>query len=218
MKSKKKSKKQENSIPNVKVALVGDSGVGKSSIIGRYVTGMFLTNCQSTTSPSFSKKIYEKEGKSICLNLWDTVGQERFRALGKNFYKDAYIICLVFDVTQRQSFENIKEVWYPDIKKNGEKYIILSIIGNKCDKFEDENVDENEVKSFAEEIGALCFLVSALNGNKIDNLFDTLAENYLNSEFKDKNDEKNSVRKRSQSFELNSEQLKKRNKKKGGCC
>ena len=218
MKSKKKSKKQENSIPNVKVALVGDSGVGKSSIIGRYVTGMFLTNCQSTTSPSFSKKIYEKEGKSICLNLWDTVGQERFRALGKNFYKDAYIICLVFDVTQRQSFENIKEVWYPDIKKNGEKYIILSIIGNKCDKFEDENVDENEVKSFAEEIGALCFLVSALNGNKIDNLFDTLAENYLNSEFKDKNDEKNSARKRSQSFELNSEQLKKRNKKKGGCC
>jgi len=218
MKSKKKSKKLENSIPNVKVALVGDSGVGKSSIIGRYVTGMFLTNCQSTTSPSFSKKIYEKEGKSICLNLWDTVGQERFRALGKNFYKDAYIICLVFDVTQRQSFENIKEVWYPDIKKNGEKYIILSIIGNKCDKFEDENVDENEVKSFAEEIGALCFLVSALNGNKIDNLFDTLAENYLNSEFKDKNDEKNSVRKRSQSFELNSEQLKKRNKKKGGCC
>ena len=218
MKSKKKSKKQENSIPNVKVALVGDSGVGKSSIIGRYVTGMFLTNCQSTTSPSFSKKIYEKEGKSICLNLWDTVGQERFRALGKNFYKDAYIICLVFDVTQRQSFENIKEVWYPDIKKNGEKYIILSIIGNKYDKFEDENVDENEVKSFAEEIGALCFLVSALNGNKIDNLFDTLAENYLNSEFKDKNDEKNSVRKRSQSFELNSEQLKKRNKKKGGCC
>jgi len=218
MKSKKKSKKLENSIPNVKVALVGDSGVGKSSIIGRYVTGMFLTNCQSTTSPSFSKKIYEKEGKSICLNLWDTVGQERFRALGKNFYKDAYIICLVFDVTQRQSFENIKEVWYPDIKKNGEKYIILSIIGNKYDKFEDENVDENEVKSFAEEIGALCFLVSALNGNKIDNLFDTLAENYLNSEFKDKNDEKNSVRKRSQSFELNSEQLKKRNKKKGGCC
>ena len=215
---RKSLKEQEQNIPNVKVALVGDSGVGKSSIIGRYVSGMFFDNCQTTTGPSFSKKIYEKEGKSICLNLWDTVGQERFRALGKNFYKDAYIICLVFDITQKQSFENIKEVWYPDIKKHGEKYIILSIIGNKCDKFEDENVDEKEVTSFAEEIGALCFLVSALNGDKIDNLFDTLAENYLNSELKEKNDKKNSVRNRSKSFELDTESLKKSNKKKKKFC
>jgi small GTP-binding protein len=215
---RKSLKEQEQNIPNVKVALVGDSGVGKSSIIGRYVSGMFFDNCQTTTGPSFSKKIYEKEGKSICLNLWDTVGQERFRALGKNFYKDAYIICLVFDITQKQTFENIKEVWYPDIKKHGEKYIILSIIGNKCDKFEDENVDEKEVTSFAEEIGALCFLVSALNGDKIDNLFDTLAENYLNSELKEKNDKKNSVRNRSKSFELDTESLKKSNKKKKKFC
>jgi small GTP-binding protein len=215
---RKSLKEQEQNIPNVKVALVGDSGVGKSSIIGRYVSGMFFDNCQTTTGPSFSKKIYEKEGKSICLNLWDTVGQERFRALGKNFYKDAYIICLVFDITQKQSFENIKEVWYPDIKKHGEKYIILSIIGNKCDKVEDENVDEKEVTSFAEEIGALCFLVSALNGDKIDNLFDTLAENYLNSELKEKNDKKNSVRNRSKSFELDTESLKKSNKKKKKFC
>ena len=215
---RKSLKEQEQNIPNVKVALVGDSGVGKSSIIGRYVSGMFFDNCQTTTGPSFSKKIYEKEGKSICLNLWDTVGQERFRALGKNFYKDAYIICLVFDITQKQTFENIKEVWYPDIKKHGEKYIILSIIGNKCDKVEDENVDENEVTSFAEEIGALCFLVSALNGDKIDNLFDTLAENYLNSELKEKNDKKNSVRNRSKSFELDTESLKKSNKKKKKFC
>lgn len=215
---RKSLKEQEQNIPNVKVALVGDSGVGKSSIIGRYVSGMFFDNCQTTTGPSFSKKIYEKEGKSICLNLWDTVGQERFRALGKNFYKDAYIICLVFDITQKQTFENIKEVWYPDIKKHGEKYIILSIIGNKCDKFEDENVDEKEVTSFAEEIGALCFLVSALNGDKIDNLFDTLAENYLNSELKEKNDKKNNVRNRSKSFELDTESLKKSNKKKKKFC
>ena len=215
---RKSLKEQEQNIPNVKVALVGDSGVGKSSIIGRYVSGMFFDNCQTTTGPSFSKKIYEKEGKSICLNLWDTVDQERFRALGKNFYKDAYIICLVFDITQKQTFENIKEVWYPDIKKHGEKYIILSIIGNKCDKVEDENVDEKEVTSFAEEIGALCFLVSALNGDKIDNLFDTLAENYLNSELKEKNDKKNSVRNRSKSFELDTESLKKSNKKKKKFC
>ena len=207
------SKKQEKKIPNVKVALVGDSGVGKSSIIGRYVSGMFFTNCQSTAGPSFSKKIYEKDGKMICLNIWDTVGQEKFRAIGKNFYKDAYIICLVFDITQRKSFENIKEVWYPDIKKHGEKYIILSIIGNKCDKYEDENVDEKEIISYAEEIGAICFFVSALNGEKIDYLFDTLAENYLSSELKNKNDEKNSARNRSNSFKLDTESLKKSKKK-----
>ena len=218
MSSKKKFKKQEKKIPNVKLALVGDSGVGKSSIIGRYVSGMFLDNCQSTTGPSFSKKLYEKDGKSICLNIWDTVGQEKYRAIGKNFYKDAYIICLVFDITQKQSFENIKEVWYPDIKKHGEKYIILSIIGNKCDKVEDENVDEKEVTSFAEEIGALCFLVSALNGDKIDSLFDTLAENYLSSELKNKNDQKNSARSRSESFELDVETIKKTNKKKRRSC
>lgn len=218
MSSKKSLKKQEKIIPNVKVALVGDSGVGKSSIIGRYVTGMFLSNSQSTTGPSFSKKIYEKDEKTICLNIWDTVGQERFRALGKNFYKDAYIICLVFDITEKKSFDNLKEIWYPDIKKYGEKYIILSIIGNKCDKYEDENVDEAEITSFAEEIGALYFLVSALNGDKIDSLFDTLAENYLCSEYKDKNDEKNNFRKRSKSFILNSQSIKKSHKKKSKFC
>lgn len=215
---RKSLKNKDKNIPNVKLALVGDSGVGKSSIIGRYVSGMFFPNCQTTTGPSFSKKLYEKEGKTICLNIWDTVGQERYRSIGKNFYKDAYIICLVFDITQRQSFENIKEVWYPEIKKNGEKYVILSIIGNKYDKVEDEIIDEKEINSFAEEIGALCFLVSALNGENIDNLFDTLAENYLNSELKDKNDEKNFARNRSESFELDTESLKKCHKKKRRFC
>ena len=107
--------KDEENILYCKITLVGDSGVGKSSIIGRFVSGIFIQDINSTSGLNYSQKYYEKNGEKICLNLWDTAGQEKFRSLGKNFYKDSYIIIMVYDICDRKSFENIKEIWYPDI-------------------------------------------------------------------------------------------------------
>ena len=206
--------KKRNEIPDCKVTLIGDSGVGKSSIIGRYVSGIFMENDSSTAGANFTQKIFEKNGKKVRLNIWDTAGQEKYRALGKNFYKDSYIICIVYDVTSKQSFKDIKEIWYPDVLKYGEKYHIISIVGNKCDKYDVEEVSEEDAQSYAEEIKAKFFLVSALNGNGIDTMFQNLAEEFLDPEFKENI---KSERELMNSFELNKDHFKKK-KHKIKCC
>ena len=191
--------------------------MGKSSIIARYVSGIFMNDSMSSSGGAYSQKIYEKNGKKIRLNIWDTVGQEKFRALGKNFYKDAYIICIVYDITSGQSFKNIKEIWYPDVQKYGEKYNIISIIGNKCDKYEDEEVNEEDAKSFTNEIGGKFFLVSALNGNGIENVFNTLANMYLNPEFNQIVNENFKIRRNSIKLKKEDLSVKKKNDS-SKCC
>ncbi len=176
-------------IPDCKITLVGDTGVGKSSIIGRFVTGIFIKDMSSTAGLNYSQKLYEKDGKKVNLNLWDTAGQEKFRSLGRNFYKDSYIIIIVFDITNRMSFINAKEVWYNEIKNYGEKYKVLSLVGNKSDKYEEEEVTEEEAISFAKEIDAKFFLVSAHTGDGIDKMFHTLADNFFDEEFMSKVDQ-----------------------------
>ena len=202
-------------IPDCKVTLIGDSGVGKSSIIGRYLSGFFKDDVISTSGANYSQKIYKKNNKKVRLNIWDTAGQEKFRSLGRNFYKDAFIICIIFDITNKQSFDNVKQIWYPEIKKYGEKYNILSLVGNKCDLYEDEQVEESDINSFAEEIGGKYFLVSAKNGNGIEDMFSTLAKMFLNPQFKDKIDE--TRKSRTSSIKLDKNSLKNKNKK-DSCC
>ena len=204
-------------IPDCKVTLIGDSGVGKSSIIGRYISGIFRGDTLTTSGANYSQKIYQKNNQKVRLNIWDTAGQEKFRSLGRNFYKDAYIICIIFDITNKRSFDNIKEIWYPEIEKHGEKYKILAIVGNKCDLYEDEEVEEKDVKDFSDKIGAKFFLISAKNGDAIEEMFKSLANLYLNPEFKDKVKESSSNR--SSSIKLDRDELKKNRRNSGsGCC
>ena len=99
--------KDDDDIPSCKITLIGDSGVGKSSIIGRFITGFFNEEMNSTLGLNYSQKLYEKNGKKISLNLWDTAGQEKFRSLGKNFYNDSFIIIIVYDICNKASFQSI---------------------------------------------------------------------------------------------------------------
>ena len=204
---------QFEKIPDCKVTLIGDSGVGKSSIIGRYISGIFRGDTLTTSGANYSQKIYQRKNQKVRLNIWDTAGQEKFRSLGRNFYKDAYIICIIYDITNKQSFKNVQEIWYPEIEKHGEKYKILAIVGNKCDLYEDEEVEENEANSFSDKIGAKFFLVSAKNGDAIEDMFKKLADLYLNPDFKDKLSES----KRTESIKLDRDKFKNHHKN-NGCC
>ena len=181
--------KDDDDIPSCKITLIGDSGVGKSSIIGRFITGFFNEEINSTLGLNYSQKLYEKNGKKISLNLWDTAGQEKFRSLGNNFYKDSFIIIIVYDICNKASFQSIKEVWYPDIQRFGEKVNIIALVGNKKDKYEEEEVPEEEAKSYAKEIDANFFLVSANSGDGIEQMFQSLADNFFDIEFIKKIDE-----------------------------
>ena len=170
--------------PAIKIILLGNPGVGKMGIISRYINDIYDENNPPTIGANYSEKIIKKNGKEYELNIWDTAGQEKFHALGKHFYKEAYVVCLVYDITSQESLEQLKSIWYPDLLKYGEKYTILAVVGNKSDLYERDNLaDENLAKNFAKEIGATFILTSAKYGGGIEKLFDTLIDRFLSPEF-----------------------------------
>ena len=201
---------------NIKVTLIGASGVGKTCIIRRYYDNEYVENPASTCGGSYSAKQLKINNKIIQIDLWDTAGQERFRSLGKHFYKDAYIVILVYDITNRKSFDELKEVWYPSLKEFGEKYSVLGVVGNKCDLYENEEVKEAEAREYSQQIGATYMLVSAKSGDNINLLFDTLIKQYLGPAFAEQL--KEIKKEKGETGKLTKKDAKKKNKKKGGFC
>ena len=177
----------EQKMQNIKIALIGDCGVGKTSISVRYTRNEFKNEYVSTSGASYSIKKVEKFGETLQLDIWDTAGQERYRSLGRNFYKDAFIVILVYDITRQETFENLKSVWYKELEENGEEKPILAIVGNKSDQYElDNTVNEDEARTYTDKIGGIFKLVSAKNGSGIDDLFNQLLEAYFEKNFPEK--------------------------------
>ena len=185
-------------IPGCKVVLLGDSGVGKTCIISRYVSEAYDKNVASTNGANYcSKNVkYEKLGKNLLLDIWDTAGQEKYKALAKFFYKDASIVILVYDITRKESYDNLKGYWYSQLQENCNKNIVIGLAGNKCDLFEEEKVPESEVREFADKIGAIFELTSAQNNTGISDLFEKLGYKYLEPNFQDKINQNEEVQKR----------------------
>ena len=114
-----------------KVVLLGESGVGKTCIISRFINNTFEDNIMTTTGASYAGKTMsfdELNGQSIKFEIWDTAGQEKYRALTKIFYKDAGVAILVYDITRKESFAEIKNYWYNQIKDYAPKNISKIII------------------------------------------------------------------------------------------
>ena len=166
-----------------KVVLVGDSGVGKTCIIQRYVNNDYNENTESTSTSTYSYKTldFKEYNKSISLDIWDTAGQELYRALAKNFYLNASIGILVYDIRRKESFESIKDYWYEQVKTSGEENMVFGVVGNKCDLFQEEKVTEEEGKKFAKEIGAVFQLTSCKENIGIDELFQQCAQKFMES-------------------------------------
>ena len=113
---------EEGALP-CKVVLIGESGVGKTSIITRYTRNQFKSQLMATSGANFVTKnvIMEDENQSIKFEIWDTAGQEKFRALAKVFYKNAAVCILVYDITRKSSFDALKNFWFKEIKENAKK-------------------------------------------------------------------------------------------------
>ncbi len=166
-----------------KLIVIGDSGVGKTCIIARFTKGTFDPNSPSGSAGYTSKTVEIPELKqNLDLDIWDTVGQEKYKALTKYFYQGAKMAILVYDITIKESFDSVKNYWYEDIKEHAEEDIVLAIAGNKADKYEKEEVSEQEAREFAEKIGAIFRLTSAQNNSGIDELFEDLAKKYLDNQ------------------------------------
>ena len=164
-----------------KVVLVGESGVGKTCIIQRYVNNNYNENTESTSTSTYTYKSidYKALNKSISFDIWDTAGQELYRALAKNFYLNASIGILVYDIRRKDSFEAIKDYWHEQLKEFGEENMVFGVAGNKCDLFQEEEVTEEEGKKFAKSIGAIFHLTSCKESIGIDELFEECGRKYL---------------------------------------
>ena len=212
-----------------KLVFVGNSGVGKTCIIARFTRGSFDPNSPSG-SAGFSNKTIEipELNRSLALDIWDTVGQERFRALTKYFYQGAKMAILVYDITVKESFDSLKNYWYEDIKEHAEEDIVLAIAGNKADLYDKEDVPEDEARAFAKDIGAIFKLTSAQNNSGIDELFNDLAIKYLdpNLEINSSDNQKQEHKKEEEvqqnnTIKLNKKDITKENEKqnnKKSCC
>ena len=166
-----------------KTILVGNSGVGKTSIISRYL-GKFNPKEKTTIGASFTNKLEVVNDKKILFEIWDTAGQERYRSINNIFYQDAYICLLVYDITKKQTFDDIKEYWYKSVLDEATENIIFHIVGNKIDLISEEEVGRNEVKDYCDKIGVDVSFISAKEENStyVGILFSQLAEKFINSE------------------------------------
>ena len=171
--------KKDNIIP-CKVIGVGDSGVGKTSIINRYIEN-FNPDEKATIGASFSSKLEVVDDYNISFDIWDTAGEERFRSVNSIFYKEASICLIVYDITNLKSFQNIKDYWYKSVKENAIPDIIFGIAGNKMDLVNKEAVDQKKAEEFCKEINASFFLTSAKENDFIDQIFETFGKRYIKS-------------------------------------
>ena len=170
-----------NEPESIKVVLVGESGVGKTSIISQFTSKKFDPHRETSLSAQFISKTvsFDDLGKQIKFDIWDTVGQEKYRSLAKIFYKDARVIVFVYDITTEYSFNELKNYWYEETKANSDGNPILAVVGNKIDLYNDQKVSNNEGKEFAEKIGAIFQTTSALSDSGITNLFENIGKTYL---------------------------------------
>ena len=158
-----------------KIVLLGQSGVGKTSIITQFIDENFTDDQQSTTGATFSSKdIQCSNGRLLKFDIWDTAGQEKYRSLTKMFYKDAAAAILVYDITRKDSFDEIRNYWAEQIKEHSPKKIVIALAANKSDLYEEEKVPEEEGRTLATEIGALFASTSAKNQQGIEDLFNSI--------------------------------------------
>ena len=173
--------KSSNEPISCKVILVGDSGVGKTSIINRYLK-QYSENQKATIGASYANKLEKIDDFEINFDIWDTAGQERFRSVNTIFYKEAYVCIMVYDITKPESFESIKDYWYNTVSDNASGKIIYGIAGNKIDLYEEEKVDQNKVKEYCDSIDALFKATSAKQNTCIDDIFKELGKKFIQSD------------------------------------
>ncbi|KAJ6826031.1 ras-related protein RABD1 [Iris pallida] len=157
-----------------KLLLIGDSSVGKSCLLMRFADDSYAESYISTIGVDFKIRTVELDGKTIKLQIWDTAGQERFRTITSSYYRGAHGIIIVYDVTDMDSFNNVKQ-WLSEIDRYANDSVCKLLVGNKCDLVESKVVDTDKGKAFADEIGIPFLETSAKDSINVEQAFLTMS-------------------------------------------
>ena len=213
-----------------KLLLIGNSSVGKSSLLFRFVENVwddsfvptigvdFVSNLLSVILIFIYKqklKTLEVNGKKVKLQIWDTAGQERFKNITASYYRGGNGVLVVYDITERESFENLNS-WLIEIEKNANKNVYKLLIGNKCDLEDKRKVSFQEGKDFAESNGMKFMETSAKTASKVQEAFELLTNEIIKASIsKEKGLEK---KENNKAIHISSGGTDIAGKKKGGCC
>ena len=211
--------KDENYDLIFKIVLIGDSGVGKTNILSRYINNEFSLATQSTVGVEFGSKIIKKNGKVIKLQIWDTAGQERYKSITSAYYKGSRGAFVVYDITRKTTYDNIDK-WIGELKTNGSEDVLIMLVGNKSDLEDKREVITEEVEKKAQEQKLAFCETSALNGKNVEYAFENLINEILKKVEKDKiNEAKQLSESKAITLETaDKNQNEKNSKKKKKCC
>ena len=159
----------------LKYVIIGDSGVGKSNILLKYTNGTFSDEFKATVGFEFGAKNIEIKKTIYRIQIWDTAGQENFRSIARAYYKNSVCACIVYDITNRNSFNSVQE-WIDDCTKQTPKTILLLLIGNKNDLNDKREVQYEEGEEFAKKKNMIFLETSAKTGNNINTIFEKSVE------------------------------------------
>lgn len=154
----------------VKVVLLGDTGVGKSSLVLRFVTNNFKPYSESTIGASFMSKMIMVDGKPIKFQIWDTAGQEKYHSLAPMYYRGAAAAIIVYDITRAATFKTLKN-WVEELKAQGPAEIAIAIAGNKADLADQREVESAVASAYAKQIDAMYLETSAKDDLNVHDIF-----------------------------------------------
>ena len=172
--------KKNNSI-ECKIILLGKNNVGKTSLILQYSSNIFQEELASTIGAEYISKDLFFNDQKLTLNIWDTSGQERYRSLSKIYFKNSHIIILVYDITSKESFNDIINFWYNYVTENLGNNLIYAIVANKSDLYLNEQVSHEEGENYAKKINAFYFETSAKNNEGINEMFSLVGKTFLDN-------------------------------------
>ncbi|KAK2574154.1 Ras-related protein Rab-35 [Acropora cervicornis] len=160
-----------------KLLIIGDSGVGKSSLLLRFADNTFSGNYITTIGVDFKIRKINVDGEMVKLQIWDTAGQERFRTITSTYYRGTHGVIVVYDVTSADTFVNVKR-WLHEIDQNCDD-VLRILVGNKDDDPERKVVERDDAKKFAEQMGIQVFETSAKDNKNVEEVFNTITQMVL---------------------------------------
>merc|ERR1712137_722983 len=180
--SKKEGSKQENSMAaqaapsgggrvfQFKLVLLGDSAVGKSSLVLRFVRGQFFEYQESTIGAAFLTQTVALNDTTVKFEIWDTAGQERYHSLAPMYYRGAAAAIVVYDITNTDTFQRAKQ-WVKELQRQGNPNIVIALAGNKSDLSSKRKVEPQEAESHASDNGIFFMETSAKTSTNVNELF-----------------------------------------------
>ena len=205
-----RSQSEDNYDEKIKIMLIGESKIGKTSLISRYCNNEFLGGVYlSTIGIDFQIKHLVLNKKNIRLQIWDTAGQERYRNIAKNYFQSSDGFVIVYDISNTESFEKL-DYWIEQIKANSQEYTKMILFGNKCDIIEDRKIKKEEGEEYAKNNNINFFEVSAKEGTNVDKAFESFVKDILDSSSPNENYKKRQSKRLSAPIQVH--------KKKDSCC